>query len=364
MSAEKPNSPAALAAKAQRRRRIIDSWPLLVWIGVAVLAFFAYREGASLHRMNGTVADDTRKIASTERGKIKEILVDFGDVVKEGQVVCRLYTDKLDREIELVAQETRMNNLQARRRSQNDFTALDLEIKETLALKNRSEADLKELQEELERVKRRFQVRKATSDDVAEAQGKVDKEAANVQTYIELIRVKEIAKTDLQERLQNLDVLLGTGEEAEPVDPPEVRLLKTRRDAMTLTSPTNGTVTMRHAEPGDIVDPGDKILEISSSGGPVRVAALIPAEHIAELKNGDTLWVTTPSKRAEFIEAKLVTVGQKLISVRDGGSVVDRNTSGRPVLLELAGDHEIVPGSPVFVHIKKPSLFKFLYWLR
>ena len=71
MSAETPSHPNyKLHKKLMRRRAIRESWPLLVWLGVAALGVWAYQTGGEFNRMRGIVSKPVETIAAPFTGKL------------------------------------------------------------------------------------------------------------------------------------------------------------------------------------------------------------------------------------------------------------------------------------------------------
>ena len=80
-------------------RRALGAWPLLVWLGVIAMAFWAYNKGVKFTRMNGLVDPITEAVAADEDSRIAKILVRTGDKVKKGDPVVELDTAVLDAQI-------------------------------------------------------------------------------------------------------------------------------------------------------------------------------------------------------------------------------------------------------------------------
>ncbi|MCH1502761.1 MAG: hypothetical protein L7V86_04200, partial [Verrucomicrobiales bacterium] len=71
MSSETPSHPNyKLHKKLMRRRAIRESWPLLVWLGVAALGVWAYQTGGEFNRMRGIVTKPVETIAADITGRL------------------------------------------------------------------------------------------------------------------------------------------------------------------------------------------------------------------------------------------------------------------------------------------------------
>ena len=81
MSSEKSSNPNyKLQKKLMRRRALRESWPLLVWLGVAALAVWAYRTGGDFERMRGVVSKPIEVVRAPLEGTLVVLPVNDPDV--------------------------------------------------------------------------------------------------------------------------------------------------------------------------------------------------------------------------------------------------------------------------------------------
>lgn len=100
MSEFHPNRDTPVKTKlGLTRRKIFESWPLLIWVGVAILATWGYSRGRVFARMNGAVDVYQENISPIEEGRIAKILVKRGDFVQPGAVIARMDSSLYEREL-------------------------------------------------------------------------------------------------------------------------------------------------------------------------------------------------------------------------------------------------------------------------
>ena len=87
-------------------RRILEAWPILVWLAIGIIAFMVYRSGVVFVRMNGAVDVYQENVTPQNDGRLMEIKAKRGDFVKPGDIVAimdssdfKLEMDSLQRDI-------------------------------------------------------------------------------------------------------------------------------------------------------------------------------------------------------------------------------------------------------------------------
>ena len=64
MSAEVPNQTNINKGSSFRARRLMDKWPLLVWLAILGLVIFLYTQRGVQVRLNGMIAAHTEEISA------------------------------------------------------------------------------------------------------------------------------------------------------------------------------------------------------------------------------------------------------------------------------------------------------------
>ena len=83
-----------ISKKVLRNRHVLFSrikarWSFLAWLFAALLAVAVYFHGGQFGGMTGSVFTRMDEVSSANEGRLDKLLVDVGDVVKEGDLLHR-----------------------------------------------------------------------------------------------------------------------------------------------------------------------------------------------------------------------------------------------------------------------------------
>jgi HlyD family secretion protein len=233
----------------------------LMWIflaaAVAGVAFLGYRywkvQQSSLPKGfasgNGRLEAKLVDVAAKEPLRVKEILVDEGDLVKPGQVLVQLDTITLDAEL-----ATAKANVAAAQER--------LAIANASIVRAKSEIDLAKI-------------------EVERARKLVEERAGSQREY-------DIRKTKLETTTASLaeeEAKLKTAMQEVEVAQANVATIQTRINDATLKSPVLGRVLYRLAEVGEVLAPGGKALTLVNLKD-VYMEIFLPSEQAAKVKIG------------------------------------------------------------------------------
>lgn len=232
-------------------------------IALAVVAFIGFRfwKGKKSELPEGIVSGNGRieaklvDVAAKEPLRVKQILVNEGDLVKPGQVLVQLDTSTLEASLA----EANANVAAAQER---------LAVAEASIVKQKSEIALASI--EVERAKRLV------------AQG------AGSQRELD-VRASQLATT--KATLAEAEAMLKTSTEQIEVARANAATVQTRIADATLKSPATGRVLYRLAEPGEVLSPGGPALTLVNLED-VYMEIFLPASEAARLKIGSEARLT------------------------------------------------------------------------
>jgi len=236
---------------------------IVVGVAVLAIAFFGYQwwqgrryalpEGIASGngRLEAKLVDATAK----EPLRVKQVLVDEGDLVKPGQVVVRLDTSTL---------EAQLASAKA-----SEAAALEqLAVARGAIAKNKAQIQLAKIE--------------------VDRSGSLVKENAGSQRELDVRRMTlQTTQAALSEEEARLQAARSDAEAAQA----NVASIQTRIDDATLTSPVLGRVLYRLAEPGEVLGPGGKALTIVNLQD-VYMEIYLPAEQAARTKIGSPARIT------------------------------------------------------------------------
>ncbi len=243
---------------------------VVVVVGVAAFLGFKYWKARQSALPKGIVSGNGRieaklvDVAAREPLRVKEILVDEGDLVQPDQVVVQMDTVTLEAELAEAQQK-----VAAAREG--------VAVANAAIVKVKSQIELAKI--EVERARKLVEERAAS-------QRELDLRQTAVQTTTAAL-AEEVAR-------------LQTAEQEVKVAQANVATIQTRIDDATLKSPVRGRVLYRLAEVGEVLAAGGKALTLVNLQD-VYMEIFLPSEEAARLQIGSEARITldyTPPNRA------------------------------------------------------------------
>ncbi len=223
--------------------------------------------------MGNVLPINTFYLNAVEGGRVEEIYLEAGTLVKEGDGILRLANtnlllDIMWREAELFQQS---NNLRNTRLSMEQYRL-------------RLNQDLAEINNQLRQQKRTYErYEELVKDNLI---SKHEYELAKDQ-YEYLIKKKELTiesqKNDLEFRLGQIDALEASLKRMQD----NLEIVKQKQDNLTIRAPVSGHLTALNAEIGQSKSPGQPLGQIDVLEG-FRVRAAIDEHYIARIETGRT----------------------------------------------------------------------------
>ena len=345
-------------SSAVRWSRLKLKWPLLVWLGAIFLAIYLYDNTGQFDILKGIVRVVDEDIAPLESGRISEISVRPGDVVKSGDVVARLDTSLIDLEIA-------MDQLQVERqfsRSVNRAEEAVLDAKFEWATDG---AELEVLSSELARLDELLSRQLIESDVVSRLRAQEKALAQAVALYPQRVAFLEdklskskILKSSVREWLGGNDSVLPDAffdgeEELHPgIAKKRIGLLSERRKLYTLRSHLDGVVSQVGVIVGEVVDAGEVIVTVVSQSSNT-IVGFLPESNAHTIKIGNTAYISRPFLQAgEVIEGEVIAIGPEIMGLPGRVSPIPGQTMrGRRLLIHPKENANFIPGESVDIHI-------------
>jgi len=248
--------------------------------------------------LSGTIEARETPLAFQVHGRIAKLMTDEGEQVKQGQEVALLVDDDYREAVtraraEVAAAEAGLAELKAGSRSQ------ELKVAESTLQQARAEQRFAE--EEVQRIRSLIGRKLASQEQLDQAQLKLD-----------------VAKASVRRAWQQLQ-LLKEGPRQEAIDKATAELdarksaLKTAEQQLSyvhLTSPVAGTVTLRQAEAGEVVAPGQPVFKVAEMTRP-WVRAYLNETDLARVKLGQKVKVSVDGLPNKTFEGTLSFISPK-----------------------------------------------------
>lgn len=314
-----------------------------------------------LIQANGRIEGDLISVATKFTGRVEKLFVREGDTVTIGQTMVQLDDVQTRAKVEQSRQAWMAHEAQVEA-THTDLAILNLEVplsiegadakvREFQAKVNKAVAVEQEAKSELNRVRRLYENRNTSLQELQESQRKWDvaryeisaarsaliqakKESAQAELGWKRIRAKE-GQVEVLERLR--DQAEAVLEEFDSV-----------LADMTITAPSNGTITTRIVDVGEMVSAGAPLFEIVDLGR-LYLKVYVPEVQIGKVRLNLSAQIYTDafpekafpavvryiSSRAEFTPKEVQTPDERV-----------KLTYAVKLYLEANPDHRLSPGMP------------------
>ncbi|GAB5405651.1 MAG: efflux RND transporter periplasmic adaptor subunit [Aureliella sp.] len=217
-------------------------------------------------------------VAALESGRLVELTARAGDSVKKGDVIAKIDARRLHAQASA---------------AQADRRVAEAELKRYRAIAKQAAANL------------------------SRAEELIRQNAVSQQEIDRYRRESEVAVAEIEAAQRRIERAAET-----------VRLLKVRLSDTTVVAPYDASVVARHVEPGDWVQPGDRLLTLVSSGA-LEAWLEVPERFAAALQDADSRVVVRSSaleKQLHVLETKrLADVNTRVRTIQLIATVENRD---------------------------------------
>ena len=255
---------------------------------------------------NGRIEAKLSDASAKEPLRVKEVLVDEGDLVKPGQVLVRLDTVTIEAELtkneaavagareELAAAMSTIATANA------EIAAAKAEIAAANAAIEQQQSEIKLAQIEADR-QRRMLAENATSQALFDTrQTALDTSKTTLRSIQAQADAVQARAGAAQARAATAQAQADAAQRQIEVTQAQVEVTKSRIKDATLISPITARVLYRLVEPGEVLGPGGKALTLVDLSD-VYMEIFLPSEYAAALKTGAPARITVdyePNKSA------------------------------------------------------------------
>ena len=318
---------------------------ILLVIVILLLTLLRHnRQTTAQLQISGTIEATTIETSFRIPGRVTERAVDEGATVKAGQLLARLETDDLEREL-----RQRQADLEAARAAASELRAgsRSEEIAQGRATVARLQAEATRTTSDLNRQEGLFRKEVIATRDI---------EAARAAA-----QAAQAALGEAQERLR----LLISGPRRETVQQASARaesaaaalaLSQNRLAHATLTAPASGIILAKHVEPGEQVAAGTPIVTIGQLDE-VWVRGFIPETDLGRIRVGQVARVSSDTYRGKVYPGTVSFIAQEAeFTPKNVQSEKERVKLVYRIKISLKNpNHELKPGMPVDAVIESPG---------
>ncbi len=281
----------------------------------------------------GTVKSDLEAVLSTETGgRVSEVTVREGAVVRRGDVLARIDDPELDRQRDASRAEERQA-LDALLQAEAKRREAEIRIRgET----GRAENNLRKAREDHRRAEELFRdgfVSRVELETAATILGNAEEEA----------RIATAGASALQALDREIDVLRGRIEAARA----RTAALAARRTKLTVTAPFAGVITKKTCEIGESKLPGGALLILADPSS-AYVEAQIDEADAAKVRVGQAVRLSPEAFRGETFSGKVSGVRPTVEASREVSRAntisIAVTSAPRPLRLGMSVDVEVITG--------------------
>jgi multidrug resistance efflux pump len=357
MSNEIPSRANIKTGPSFQARRLLQKWPMLIWLAMLSLVVVQYMQRGSYSRINGMVAASSADIAPPENGVVLTVHVKEGDSVKAGQALVTLDSVLVQREIDDYKANLPFLRADIQRKFKATRFGINADIQKAKAEKANAESRLEAAQRNEEVIAEQVEQQLSLPRDLDNATAAV--EALEVALSAHEGSINELAK-DLEEA----DKLIASLDKLKIPD--ELLVLKQRLADKTLKAPADGNVHKIHKLRG-VAKLGETILTIVLATGEngqsekTVKGLVLQNENPQGLETGATVWISERIKNPVAMPTEILSVSPGIEALPNLGTPVPAQyLRGRSFICELPDKlKHLLPGTAVHIHRKQPGKFNF-----
>jgi len=302
-----------MASKFYKNKRIIIP---IVLVAVAVLAYQYWKSRqsrlpAGIVSGNGRIEAKLSDASAKEPLRVKDVLVNEGDLVRPGQVLVQLDTATIDEELakdeaavaaakeQFAAAKSDIAEANADIATANADTAgAKADVASANATVEQRQSEVQLAQTEADRQRRMlaenatskalFDVRQTSLDTAKATLKDVQARAVAAQARVGAAQAKESAA---EARMRAAQAKADASQQQIGAAQAQVGVTKSRIKDATLVSPVTGRVLYRLVEPGEVLGAGGKALTIVDLSD-VYMEIYLPSDQAARLKTGAPARIT------------------------------------------------------------------------
>jgi multidrug resistance efflux pump len=339
-----------------------------VIILVAVAYYFISTDRTSDMELIGTIDANQVIVSSQIQGRIVRLLVDDGTQVKKGDLIAVLDTAELEAQ-KRAAEATlaslreqvggaRHNLLTASGQTLSDVANSQARLQSTRAQLAQAQATLQQIELDTKRTVALAEQGVASQQDKDRATAQLAAQEAAVRSLEDQVNAAAADLTAAKARMNNAAAAQSTvaATQAQMINTQAMLAqADTRLGYTNIYAPVSGTVSVRAAREGEVVNPGSAIVTLIDYGDTWAYAA-IPETYADKVRLGDKLKVRMPSGQ--------IVNGAVILKAAEGDFATQRDVSRRKRDIKTVGMRvriqndrgEFVPGMTAEVLVPQSML--------
>ena len=319
---------------------------LIVLAVAAAVYYFYYRsanqvEAGNTLRLSGNIEAHESVVSFKVQGRIVELPVEEGQWVEPGTVLARIEGDDF-------RQQTALDEATARVR------AAELQLAEAGARRQEVEAAeqvLRDAQADLEQKKLDFERADTLFREKVGSQQVRDQAATNLKRATAAVERAQENLSQLREGTRKEQIAIARANLKQAQE--RVELSKLNVEYTVLRAPKAGVVVVRHAELGEVVNPGTPVVTMADLDN-VWLRAYLPETELGRVRWGQEAAIKTDTFRNKTYRGTVSFISSKAeFTPKTVQTTKERVTLVYRVKIDLENsNHELKPGMPADAEIQ------------
>ena len=300
-----PTIPPTVASTASHKNNFVaffgKNWVVTsIAFAVVVIAFVLWLKlkpsgpGVGFVSGNGRVEATEIDIATKLAGRVQNIMVDEGDFVQAGQALAQMKVDVLDAQRDA-----------ARAQSQQAITAVASAEAQVVARQSdtvAAQATVAQRQAELDAAQRRFARTKMLSTNGVATMQELDNDRASLHGTEAAVTAAQAQVTAAQAAIKAAQAQVVGANSAVTASKATIASFEADIADSQLKSPRDGRVQYRIAQPGEVLAPGGKVLNLVDLGD-VYLTFFLPETAVGKVPLGSEVRVILDAAPQNVIPA-------------------------------------------------------------
>lgn len=337
------------------RKKIVLIVAVLILAAVAIWGKQYYNHTTASDSYSGTIEADEIPVQPELGGRILELDVSEGQIIKAGDLIAKLD----DSQAKLALDTAKSQQVQAQAKLTDLIGgARAEEIQRLTYLVDQAKANLTSLEPNL-----KFEVSNLVNDQKLLANGGVSQQAVDAQqSKVDSLKAQiESAQANAKAAQASLDQAkagntqpeIQAQQSAVDIAAQSVKSAELNVNKLIVKSPINGQVLYRHVEPGQVVNPGTTLVTMLDPND-LWIKIYVPEAKLNQVKTGGSAIITVDSYPGKTFKGKIQYVStQAEFTPKNVQTKEERTTTVYAVKLTIIeGKDQLKAGMPADVTLQ------------
>jgi multidrug resistance efflux pump len=382
MSEFHPNRTKMVRKPQLTKRKILEMWPILVWLGMAFIGWKTYSTGVVFSRMNGAVDVYQENITPYHDGRLLEISVSRGQRVNMGDVVARMDDSNYKADLTGLFRQVIQDRKDAIAKLHENVIRLESDLRKIEREDAEDKATVSSLKASIEASRERLKAilaqRGGSLPSGSAELSVLDYDKAKSRSVVSIVQIESLTKEikilgdqseTLKAEITSLEKMDQTSDEVQKSgvlrgdELKDFVELQTKIKLCNLRATKGGIIDRIGKEVGEYAAVGEGILKIV--GDPTNIVCFLPQDQMENIKVGQQVWAASTSDKSIIFTSTIEGISPRVNNLSDSTSPLpNQRIHGRDVIIKYPpealpkkpGDaYGLLPGQTLVIHLTHPG---------